>query len=330
MKRANYLLLAIAALSFAVACKNVNYKKTKSGLLYKIFPGKGNDTLMKIGNVVKYNVIYKLNDDSLLYTSYGKAPAYDNVRANDPPPYNISELFTMMKKGDSAVTVQMFDSLIKRGAQIPFPTKKGDRLVTHIHIIEVFPSEGQARPDFTAEMEKDKPRQIKEQEEQMAKVQKQQDEQQAKELEGLEKSGEVAKELKAMETWLALKKISAQKTGKGTFVHIDQQGTGPAAEIGKYVNVKYTGKILITDSAFQSNVYSFKLGTTVIRGWTEGLQLFKQGGKGTLYIPGFLAYGADPGPAGKPYAPLKFDVEMLEVSDKPIEQQQPTLPQQGN
>jgi FKBP-type peptidyl-prolyl cis-trans isomerase len=121
-----------------------------------------------------------------------------------------------------------------------------------------------------------------------------------------------------MEAYLASKKISAQKTGKGTFVHIDQQGTGLAAQEGKYVNVKYTGKHLDTDSTFQSSTYSFQLGMgKAIPGWDEGLKLFKQGGKGTLYIPGFLCYGKNP-PAGSPFKPLepmKFDIELLEVSD---------------
>jgi FKBP-type peptidyl-prolyl cis-trans isomerase len=335
MKSINYLLIVFAVVAFTTGCKNVSYKKTKSGLLYKIFPSNGKGELMKIGNVAKYNVTYRLNDDSLLYSSYGKAPAYDNVREDNPAAYNISEIFTMMKKGDSAVTVQFFDSLIKRGAQIPFPTNKGDRLVTHLTIIEVFASDSTARPDYNAEMEKDKPRQMKEQAEQMAKAQKQEeeqmektkkerDEQQLKEIEQWEKSGEVGKELKEMERWLAAKKINAQKTGKGTYVFIQQQGTGPAAEPGKYVNIKYTGKVLATDSTFQTATYAIKLGTSaVIRGWTEGLQLFKQGGKGTIYIPGFLAWGANPGPAGKPFAPVLFDVEILEVSDKPIAQQQP-------
>jgi FKBP-type peptidyl-prolyl cis-trans isomerase FkpA len=322
MKRVNYLLVLLAALSFTMACKNVNYKKTKSGLLYKIFPGNGKDPLIKNGQIVKYQVMYKLNDDSVLYTSYGKAPAYDLVKQTEPAPYNMSELFPLMKKGDSAVTVQLLDTLIRRGSQIPFPTNKGDRLITHFSILEVFASDSLARPDYEAEMEKDKPRQMKEQEEQMAKKQKQEEAQQLIEMEKLEKSGEIAKELKEMEAWLAAKKIKAQKTGKGTYVYIKEQGTGPVAELGKYVNVKYSGKVLATDSVFQSSSYAFKLGTTVIRGWTEGLQLFKQGGKGTIYIPGFLAYGPNPGPAAKPYAPLLFDVEILEVSDKPIAQQQ--------
>ncbi|HEX7847962.1 MAG TPA: FKBP-type peptidyl-prolyl cis-trans isomerase, partial [Chitinophagaceae bacterium] len=81
----------------------------------------------------------------------------------------------------------------------------------------------------------------------------------------------------------------------------------------------YTGKVIDTDSTFESGVYPFQLGTSsAIRGWDEGIPLFKQGGKGTLFIPGFLAYGNNPNSAFKPFAALKFDIELLEVSDKPI------------
>ncbi|MEI9807760.1 MAG: FKBP-type peptidyl-prolyl cis-trans isomerase [Bacteroidota bacterium] len=195
-----------------------------------------------------------------------------------------------------------------------------------IKITDVFPVDSLAMADYTKEMEKDRPRQMKEQEAEMAKMKKEQEEQRIKEEQELEKSGEVARELKEMETWLAAKKIPAQKTGKGTYVYIQQQGTGPAAENNKYVNVKYTGKILATDSTFQSNSYSFQLGKgEAIRAWDEGLLLFKEGGKGTLFSPGFLAYGKNP-PAGSPFKPfeaLKFEIELLKVSDSAIAQAPP-------
>jgi FKBP-type peptidyl-prolyl cis-trans isomerase len=321
MKKLNYVLLMIAPLALTISCGKMSYRKTKSGLVYKIFPSNGKEPLIKEGQVVKYNVVYKLNDDSVLYSSYDKMPAYDGVRKMDPPPYNLAELYTLMKKGDSAVTVQILDTLIKKGAQIPFPTKPGDRLVTHFRIVEVFASDSLARPDFNAAMEKDRPRQMKEQQEQQEKMEKEKKEQLAKEETELEKSGEITREIQAMQTYLAGKKISAQKTGKGTFVHIEKQGEGPAAQDGKYVNVKYTGKHLDTDSTFQSSTYSFQLGMgNAIPGWDEGLKLFKQGGKGTLYIPGFLCYGKNP-PPGSPFKllePLKFDIELLQVSDTTI------------
>jgi FKBP-type peptidyl-prolyl cis-trans isomerase FkpA len=328
MKRVNYLLLCIAAISLMAGCKNVNFKKTKSGLLYKIFPARAKDSI-RVGSIVKFNYIIKYND-SVMFDSHGKMPGFVRVVALDKPSYDFQELLTMMRKGDSAVTVQMADTLMKQPNQqlLPPNAKKGDRIIFSFLITDVFPNDSLAKKDFDVEAERDRPRQMKEQEEQMAKAQKQEEEQQLKEIEDVEKSGEAARQIAEMEKWLASKNINAQKTGKGTFVAIQQQGTGPAAELGKYVNVKYAGKILANDSLFQANSYAFKLGTTVIRGWTEGLQLFKQGGKGTLYIPGFLAYGNRPGPAGKPFAPLIFDVEVLEVSDKPIEQQ-PMQPQDG-
>jgi FKBP-type peptidyl-prolyl cis-trans isomerase FklB len=55
----------------------------------------------------------------------------------------------------------------------------------------------------------------------------------------------------------------------------------------------------------------------VIKGWTEALQLMKEGSKFRLYIPQDLAYGAHPHPGGaiEPYMTLVFDVELLQVKN---------------
>lgn len=321
-----FMLLMLAALVIT-SCNKINYRKTKSGLVYKIFPSNNKDSLMKPGQFVKFQVMGKVND-SLLFSSYGKVPAYQQVTVPDPPSYNLLEILTFMKKGDSAVTIQMVDTLMKQSAQLPANVKKGDRIITTVRILEVFTSDSIAMKDYNAEMERDKPRQLKEQKEQMAKMEKERKEQQLKDDMEMEKSGEIAKELKEMEAYLSDKKIVAQKTGKGTYVYFLQQGTGPVAAVDKYVNVKYTGKILATDSVFQSNSYEFQLGKgNVIRGWDEGLQLFNKGSKGTLYIPGFLAYAKNP-PQGSPFRPfeaLKFDVELLNISDTPTVRSRPDV-----
>lgn len=326
MKRANYLIVVFAVLSFATACNNVNYKKAKSGLLYKIFPSDSKDSIAKPGNWVKLHFTMKLND-SVLQTTYGKMPIYAQATDRPDVAYNPTELLTLVKNGDSAVSVALADTLFKRG-MLPENQiyKKGDRLTTTFKVLGVFKSDSLYMADLRNEQLKDWPRVQKQQEEDMIKNEEanketwaQNREQVRIEMEKHEKSGEAAKEIKEMEKWLAAKKITAQKTGHGTFVHIDEAGTGPAVENGKYVNVKYTGKVLSTDSVFQSSVYAVKLGVNpLIQGWNEGLLAFKEGGRGTLYIPGFVAYGENPGPAKKPFAPLIFDIEILKVSDRPI------------
>lgn len=106
-------------------------------------------------------------------------------------------------------------------------------------------------------------------------------------------------------------------TESGLQYKVIEEGSGNTPEATSEVTVHYTGK-LIDGSVFDSSVergepISFPL-NRVIRGWTEGLQLMKEGGKMELYIPYSLAYG----PQGRPpvippYATLIFEVELISI-----------------
>jgi FKBP-type peptidyl-prolyl cis-trans isomerase len=102
---------------------------------------------------------------------------------------------------------------------------------------------------------------------------------------------------------------------------------------GKQVSVKYTGKLMPSGKVFESNMtgpadpYKLVIGTgSVIPGWDDGLKVFKKGGKGTLYIPAYLAYDAQPGPGRKPFENLIFDVEIADVTDAPPPAANPGMP----
>ena len=61
-------IILAASAAFALASCGVNYEKTPSGLVYKIFPGKGADSNIKAGNYIKYDVQFYLTDRSGLGT----------------------------------------------------------------------------------------------------------------------------------------------------------------------------------------------------------------------------------------------------------------------
>jgi FKBP-type peptidyl-prolyl cis-trans isomerase FklB len=94
-------------------------------------------------------------------------------------------------------------------------------------------------------------------------------------------------------------------------------GNGRTPKATSRVTVHYTGK-LINGRVFDSSVQRGQPATfgvnEVIGGWTEALQLMREGDKWLLYIPYYLAYGEN-GAGGDipPFATVIFEVELLNV-----------------
>jgi len=114
------------------------------------------------------------------------------------------------------------------------------------------------------------------------------------------------------------KNKEVQVTDSGLqYTHMNE-GTGDAPTAESTVTVHYRGTLLdgteFDSSYSRGEPISFPL-SGVIKGWTEGLQLMKPGGKTKFFIPQELAYGANPNPNGPipPYAALIFEVELISV-----------------
>ena len=95
------------------------------------------------------------------------------------------------------------------------------------------------------------------------------------------------------------------------------------------VEVHYRGT-LINGETFDSSIdrgepASFKV-NEVIKGWTEALQLMKEGDKWKLFIPSEIAYGESGSNSIGPNETLIFDVELLSI----IPSEQPELTQESN
>ncbi len=107
------------------------------------------------------------------------------------------------------------------------------------------------------------------------------------------------------------------ETASGLQYQVLQEGTGASPTAEDSVLAHYEGR-LVNDSVFDSSIargepVTFPL-SRVIAGWTEGLQLMKEGGKTRFFIPPELGYGPGGTQNIPPNSVLIFDVELLEVN----------------
>ena len=154
-----------------------------------------------------------------------------------------------------------------------------------------------------------------------AQLQIDETEAQAMVQEYLQKKGEERlKNVKAEgEAFLAdnAKKEGIVTLPSGLQYQVLQEGNGKSPKATDQVKCHYEGTLIngkVFDSSYRrGEPATFPL-NGVIAGWTEGLQLMKEGAKCRFFIPFNLAYGTrGAGQDIPPYATLIFDVELIEV-----------------
>ncbi len=116
------------------------------------------------------------------------------------------------------------------------------------------------------------------------------------------------------------KKPNVKVTPSGLQYVVIKSGNGPSPTLQDQVTTHYHGMLIdgtVFDSSIERNQPATFPVSGVIRGWTEALQLMKQGDKWRLFIPSELAYGArGAGDDIGPNAVLVFDIELLQINGK--------------
>lgn len=140
-------------------------------------------------------------------------------------------------------------------------------------------------------------------------------------LEGLQKKAAEAAttEAKAFLDENATKE-GVKVTASGLQYKVLKEGEGEQPGAEDEVTVHYTGKLL-NGTVFDSSVNRGEPATfplnRVIPGWTEGVQLMKEGAKYEFFIPSDLAYGPQGIPnVIPPHSTLIFEVELIKVNKK--------------
>ena len=311
LSKSVFPVLSIALLAFA--CNSIDFKKTKGGVPYKIYPSKTGEKIVQ-GNIVKFHIQQKVKD-SVIGTSYGGVPVYQQVSPSSKG-YDIGntlmDIFTQAKNGDSIYFVQSIDSFIAHDPSIlqNTPFKKGDQLTTTVKILNVFRTPQDARADDEKERVANAGNMEK------------------KNLEQFNKSPQAQEQMKIdskiIEDYLTANHIQAEKTPWGVYVQMLNPGQGPKPEAGKFALLRYRGTNL-EGQEFDSNekpnapLYPLQIGMGgSIKGFEEGVKAISKGGKARIFIPSILGYGsAGSPPRIKPNENLIFEVEVVDITDTP-------------
>ena len=119
---------------------------------------------------------------------------------------------------------------------------------------------------------------------------------------------------KQITDYITTNKLEATKCESGLYYTVDEAGEGVKPISASTVQVAYKGYYLsgeVFDESSERGI-SFPL-KGVIRGWTEGITYFKEGGKGTLLVPAHLGYGNYDTRGIPGGSVLIFDVHLISV-----------------
>lgn len=301
------LIFGLGALIFAGACQQ--FKTGDGGLQYKIVKDAGQEKAQP-GDLLSVGLIITTDRDSLLSSTYDIGlPQIVNIAPDSIPglyPGDYNSMFKLLGEGDSAVFKIDLDTMAAKTFQPKLDF--ADKYVTfNVKVYKHFKKGDLTDSVLHAEINNYY-------EEEIAKL----------------KDSEETK----INNYVAKNKLEPQKTASGLQYVITEEGKGEKAAPGDTVQVNYTG-LLTTGHIFDTSIKSvaekqdglynpmrpyepakIPVGVgQVIRGWDEGLQLVPQGSKVKFIIPSDLAYGERGEMRAKipPYAPLIFDIEVLNV-----------------
>ncbi len=257
---------------------------TTGGMYYEVYRNAEATSKIKIGNIIKVRGKQTVKD-SVHFSTYNGLSVF--ISFLQVLPYDISEVWEGLQKGDSIFAVQLLDTFINRNPDVVPPQyKRTDSIKTSFVILDFFKDQAVA----TAEKNK-------------------------------EEELYLASEITFLKNHLSQKRIRTVQTKSGVFIQTINPGKGVPISPGMKVKAMYKGytlggKIFDTnmDNTFShTEPIEFKIGDgSMIKGFNEGVDYLRVGAEARIYVPSMLGYASSsPTPLIKPYEHLVFHLKIV-------------------
>jgi FKBP-type peptidyl-prolyl cis-trans isomerase len=292
MKKNSFLLFIFLLL--VVACQKGKTMRTESGMKYILYTdGKGLKPLM--GDYVTYEMVYKNENDSVLFDTRMNGVPFRMQLNNIPFKGSMEEGLTYLGEGDSATLFVSADSLnekvFKTASGEPDSRsvlRSGSLVKFEIKLVDV-QTKAEAEKEIAVNAEKRK----------------------------------VSEPVKIKE-YIEKNHITAKPDSNGIYIICDKLSNGKISD-GDLVIVNYESRylngILFDTNKSTGKPFAFTMGKhEVIQCWEIAFKKFEKGTKATLISPSAFAYGEkglmNPRTGAfivPPYSGLVFTIEVLDV-----------------
>jgi len=129
----------------------------------------------------------------------------------------------------------------------------------------------------------------------------------------LSEEDQLSKDIGLIQDYLSDHNLEAESTSSGLHYIIETPGMDSYPTINSTVTVQYTG-YLLNGTEFDSGTATFPL-RNVIKGWQEGIPLFKRLGRGKLFIPSHLGYGSSGTSSIPSNSVIIFDIRLISFTN---------------
>ncbi|HEX5003110.1 MAG TPA: FKBP-type peptidyl-prolyl cis-trans isomerase [Bacteroidia bacterium] len=282
------MVLTLAISQIACNVNETGFKKTETGLEYRLVEKGSGTNQPKIGDLMIMDILYKTAGDSVLFDSKSKSDSFSVALV--PPTFTggVEEGFAMMHVGDSMLFKTSADSVFLKTffhPALPEYIQKGSQLTFQVRLKKIISKRVADSLSLALDV------QLR------------------------------SEEFDRIDMFLKKEDMDVTPTKNGVYIKTLKAGKGIFAATGDSVYVLYKGMTLdgtvfdeASDPAKPLKIVN-GIGM-VIPGWDEAIPYLALGSKSKIVVPSDLAYGAK-GYGGIPgYTTLVFDMEILKIIKK--------------